>query len=84
MFHYTRCSLFNFCFILVVLCQSVQRVGTAHLHIIAAWATQLLSKKCRNGGEPLATVCPISLAQDLNLGPPAPEMNTLLLNQQKS
>ena len=24
-----------------------------------AWATQLLSKKCRSGGEPLATLCPI-------------------------
>ena len=44
----------------------------------------ILSKKCRNGGEPLATVCPISLAQDLNLEPPAPETNALPLNQQKS
>ena len=32
----------------------------------------------------MATVCPISLAQYLNLGPPAPEMNALPLNQQKS
>ena len=48
----------------------MQRVGTAHLHVIAAWATQFLSKKFRNDGEPLAIVCPISLAQDLNLGPP--------------
>ena len=72
---YTRCT---------VLRQSVQRVGTAHVHVIAAWATQLLLKKCRNGGEPLATVCPISLAQDLSLGPSAPNMNALPLNQQKS
>ena len=61
----------------------MQRVGTVHLHVIAAWATQLLSKKC-NGGEPLATVCPISLAQDLNFGPPAPKTNALPPNQQKS
>ena len=64
--------------------RSVQRVGTAHLHVTAAWATQLLSKKCRNGDELLATVCPISLAQDLNFAPPAPETNALPPNQQKS
>ena len=55
---------------MLVLRQSVQRVGTAHLRVIAAWATQLLLKKCRNGGEPLAAVCQISLAQDLNFGLP--------------
>ena len=25
----------------------MQRAGTAHLHVIAVWATQLLSKKCQ-------------------------------------
>ena len=73
---------------LVVLRGSVQRVGTAHLHVITAWAAQLLPKKCRNGGEPLVTnflkPLPITLAQDLNFGPSAPETNALLLNQQKS
>ena len=46
-----------------------------------ARATQLLSKKSRSGGEPLATLCPIWLAWDLNLRPPAPETNALLLGQ---
>ena len=32
--------------------------------------TQLLSKKCRSGGEPGATLCPIWPARDLNLRPP--------------
>ena len=44
-------------------------------------ATQLLSKKCRNGGEPLATLCPIWPARDLNLRLPAPETNALPLDQ---
>ena len=38
-----------------------------------ARATQLLSKKCRIGGEPLATLCSILPARDLNLRPHAPE-----------
>ena len=46
-----------------------------------ARATQLLWKKCRSGGEPLATLCPIRPAQDLNLRPPDPEMNALPLDQ---
>ena len=46
-----------------------------------ARATQLLSKKCRSGGEPLATLCPIWPARDLNLRPPAPETNALPLDQ---
>ena len=33
---------------LAILCPSVERV---------LWATQLLSKKCRRGGKPLATMC---------------------------
>ena len=36
-----------------------------------AWATQLLLKKCRSGGEPLAKLCPIRPARDLNLKPNA-------------
>ena len=40
-------------------------------------ATQLLPKKCRSGGEPLATVCPIWPIQDLNIRPPAPDTNAL-------
>ena len=46
-----------------------------------ARATQLLSKKCRSDGEPLATLCPIWPARDLNLRPPAPETNALPLDQ---
>ena len=46
-----------------------------------ARATQLLSKKCHSGGEPLATLCPTWTAQDLNLRPPAPETNALPLDQ---
>ena len=42
-----------------------------------ARATQLLSKKCRSGGEPSVTLCPIWSARDLNLRPSAPEMNAL-------
>ena len=44
-------------------------------------ATQLHSKKCRNGGEPFATLCPIWPVRDLNLGSPAPETNALPLDQ---
>ena len=46
-----------------------------------ARATQLLSIKCRNGGEPLATLCPIWLIWGLNLRLPAPEMNASWLYQ---
>ena len=44
-------------------------------------ATQLLSKKCHNGGEPLATLCPIWPARELNITPPTLETNTLPLDQ---
>ena len=44
-------------------------------------ATQLHSKKCCSGGEPLATLCPIWQARDLNLRPPALETNVLPLDQ---
>ena len=36
-----------------------------------------LLKKYQSGGEPLATQCPIWLARDLNLKPPAPVANAL-------
>ena len=69
-FHYTRCN-------------TPKRVtswrGPSPRH--CAQATQLLSKKCRSGGEPLATLCPIWPAQDLNLRPPSPETNALPLDQ---
>ena len=44
-------------------------------------AKQLLAKKCNSGGEPLATLCPIWPAQDLNLMSPARETNALPLGQ---
>ena len=46
-----------------------------------AWAPQLLSKKCRSSREPLATLCLIWPARDLNLRPPDPEKNALPLDQ---
>ena len=46
-----------------------------------ARATQLLLKKCCSSGKPLATLCPIWLARDLNLRSSAPEINALLLDQ---
>ena len=69
-FHYTRCN-------------TPKRVtswrGPSPRH--CARATQLLSKKYRSGGEPLATLCPIWPVRDLNLRPPAPETNALPLDQ---
>ena len=46
-----------------------------------ARAKQLFSKKCRNSGGPLATMCPMCPARDLNLRPTAPETNALPLDQ---
>ena len=46
-----------------------------------ARTAQLLSKKCCSGGKPLATLCPIWPARDLNLRPPATETNPLPLDQ---
>ena len=70
LFHYTRCN-------------TPKRVtswrGPSPRH--CARATQLLSKKCRSGGEPLATLCPILPARDLNLRPHDPETNALPLDQ---
>ena len=69
-FHYTRCN-------------TPKRVtslrGTSPRH--CARATHLLLKKCHNGGEPLATLCPIWPVRELNLRPPAPETNALPLDQ---
>ena len=57
-FHYTRCKtlerLASF------------RGSSSHY---CAQATQLLWKRCRNGGESLATLCPILLVRDLNPRP---------------
>ena len=44
---------------LAVLRRNVSRVRRAHPCVIATVATQLLSKKGRKGGEPLATLYPI-------------------------
>ena len=46
-----------------------------------ARATRLLSRKCRSGSEPSATLFPIWPVRDLNLGPPSPEANALPLDQ---
>ena len=43
-------------------------------------ATQLLSKKCRSGSDPLATLCPIWPTWDLNLRPPFAKTNALQLD----
>ena len=45
-----------------------------------ARATELLSKKCCSGGEPVATLYPIWPAGDLKLGPATPETNALPLD----
>ena len=58
-FHYTRCSMPK---------RVTSLRGPSPRH--CARATQLLSKKCCSSGEPLATLCSIWPAQDLNLGPP--------------
>ena len=69
-FHYTRCNI-------------PKRVTSwrGPFPQYCARATQLLSKKCRSGGELLATLCSIWPARDLNLRPPAPETNALPLDQ---
>ena len=41
----------------------------------------LLSKKCRSGGKPLATLRSIRPGRDMNLQPPAPEAKDLPLDQ---
>ena len=69
-FHYTRCNTPK-------RVTSWRGPSPRHCHR----ATQLLSEKCRSGGEPLATLCPIWPARDLNLIPPALETNALPLDQ---
>ena len=46
-----------------------------------ARVTQLPSKICRSSGEPLATLCMIRPAQDLNLKPTTPERKAFPLDQ---
>ena len=70
-FHYTRC-----------ITPKREGVCGAHLSVIVLAATQLLSNKRRSGGEPLAKMCPILLARDLNLRFPAPETNALPIDLQ--
>ena len=80
----------RFCFGLSILTKSIfhSRCNTSKSVISCqdpslcqcAQATQLFSK-CHSSGEPLATLCLISLAKNLNLQPPALETNTLLLDQ---
>ena len=43
-------------------------------------AKHLFSKKCSSGCDSLATPCPIRPAKDLNLKPPVPDTNLLLLD----
>ena len=45
-----------------------------------AWATRLLSKNCRSGSEPLATLHLIWPVRNLNVRPPTSEANTLMLD----
>ena len=56
--------LFSLVITVVNLVKSKQSVA-----INSARAKQLLSKKCRNGGEPLAALCPIWPVRDLNIRP---------------
>ena len=59
-------------------CDESARPTSASLRL---WATQLLSKKYRSGGEPLATQCRIRPARDLTLRSPAQEKNALPFDQ---
>ena len=69
-FHYTCCNMLK---------RVMSWRGPSPRH--CARATQLLSKKCRSGGKPLATLCPIWSARHLNLRPPAPETTALPCDQ---
>ena len=68
---------------LLILCITPKRVtswwGSSPRHC-APQVTQILSKKCRSGGEPLATLCLITPALDLNLRPHVLETNALPLD----
>ena len=63
--------------------QNIWQVSGTHLWSLQPWTstTQLLLEKRSTGRESLATLCLIWLAWDLNLRPPAPETNALLLDQ---
>ena len=65
-FHYTRCNTTK---------RAVTSLRDPSSHHYAQAAQLLLSKKCRSGGESLAT------ARDLNLRPRAQETNALPLDQ---
>ena len=54
--------------------------GPSTRHFVCATA-QLVSKKCRSGGEPLATLCPVWQTRGVNLRPPAPVTNAVTLDQ---
>ena len=69
-FYYTRC-------ITPKRVTSWQDPSSRH----CARVTQLLLKKCRSDGEPLATLCPILPVRNLNLRLPAPETNALAFDQ---
>ena len=60
-------------------CNTARLRGLCSRH--CARKTQLLSKTCRSGGEPLAILCPMRLARDLNFRPPTPETNALPLDE---
>ena len=70
MFHYTRYTTPK---------RAMSSRGPSPHH--CARATQLLLK-CRSSGKQLAALCLIRPVRELNLRPPAPETNTLPLNQQ--
>ena len=68
--------------ILAVLRRSVLRVGGAHLRVIAPVdSTASFKKILHSSSEPMAKLCPIWPALDLNLRPPAQETNALPLDQ---
>ena len=84
MYYLTLCRLSNYQIFHYTSCTTPKRVTSLHgpspRH--CARATLILSKKCRSGGEPLATLmCFISSARDSNVRPPAPETNASPLDQ---
>ena len=74
--HSIQCFYYSVCF-------TVKRAEnwTSPFLRHCAWATQFLLKNSRKGGEPLAILCPIWSARELNLKPPASENNLLPLEQ---
>ena len=55
-------------------------VSGAHFRVMAPAGNVARSKKFLKGGKPMATLCPISPAGDLNLRPPIPDVNALRLD----